>query len=211
MKQGHCNQRLFTLILFCPALMVTALNVQPLTDKNFEHLTQAATGMTTGAWFVKFYAPWCGHCKGLAPIWEEIASELKSEMTVAKVDCTSERSTCKRFGVRGYPTLILFKRGLQYRYQDSRTKENLLNFARIKGTEEDSDAEDGMVIPAPKSAIAQFIGDQSEMLHKDLMELWRYKKTAIGFTLVIGITLGLVIGCLFAGGNPNSAPKRKNE
>ena len=39
--------------------------VQPLTDKNFERLTQASTGMTTGAWFVKFYAPWCGHCKDL--------------------------------------------------------------------------------------------------------------------------------------------------
>ena len=91
---------------FCPSI---AINVQPLTDKNFEHLTQASSGMTTGAWFVKFYAPWCGHCKGLAPTWEELGVELKTEMTVAKVDCTKEKMTCKRFGVRGYPTLILLK------------------------------------------------------------------------------------------------------
>ena len=74
--------------------------VQPLTDNNFERLTQASTGMTTGAWFVKFYAPWCGHCKGLAPIWKEVAEELKTELTVAEVDCTVDRMTCKRFGVR---------------------------------------------------------------------------------------------------------------
>lgn len=44
-----------------------------LTEANFEHLTQAASGATTGDWFVKFYAPWCGHCQRLAPAWDELA------------------------------------------------------------------------------------------------------------------------------------------
>ena len=195
---------------FCPSI---AINVQPLTDKNFEHLTQASSGMTTGAWFVKFYAPWCGHCKGLAPTWEELGVELKTEMTVAKVDCTKEKMTCKRFGVRGYPTLILLKNSLQYRYAGERNKKKLLEFARVKGTDEDDDDDEGMVIPKPRSAMEQFIGDTTAMLNKDLIELWRYKKTAIGFTLFIGFMLGVVVGCLFSGGSTSSSssPKRKNE
>lgn len=45
-----------------------------LTNENFEHLTQASTGATTGDWLVEFYAPWCGHCKKLAPVYETIAT-----------------------------------------------------------------------------------------------------------------------------------------
>jgi len=59
--------------------------------------------------FVKFYAPWCGHCKSLAPGWEKVATNLKGLVKVVKVDCTIEQSLCGRFSVKGYPTLKLFK------------------------------------------------------------------------------------------------------
>jgi hypothetical protein len=59
-----------------PAVAADAFktNVIELTSENFEHLTQAASGATTGDWLIEFYAPWCGHCKRLGPIYEEVAN-----------------------------------------------------------------------------------------------------------------------------------------
>ncbi|KFH69838.1 hypothetical protein MVEG_04642 [Podila verticillata NRRL 6337] len=47
-----------------------------------------------GPWLVEYYAPWCGHCKALAPIYEELAMALKGKVNVAKVDCTVNESIC---------------------------------------------------------------------------------------------------------------------
>jgi protein disulfide-isomerase-like protein len=62
--------------------------------------------------FVKFYAPWCGHCKRLAPVWDELAEDFASSKTVliADVDCTKDNSKdlCSKFGVKGYPTIKAF-------------------------------------------------------------------------------------------------------
>ena len=85
-------------------------DVIELNESNFEHLTQINTGATTGDWFIKFYAPWCGHCKRLAPTWEEVATELKGEVNVAKVDVTQNRALGKQYGIKGFPTLLLFRR-----------------------------------------------------------------------------------------------------
>ena len=79
---------------------VNISNVVDLKVANFEHLTQASSGSTTGDWFVEFYAPWCGHCKRLMPIWEEIADTLKNEdnsyVNIAKVDVPENRELGNR-------------------------------------------------------------------------------------------------------------------
>lgn len=60
---------------------------------------------------VEFFAPWCGHCKKLAPVYEELAAAFATasdKIQIAKVDADAERSLGKRFGVQGFPTLKYF-------------------------------------------------------------------------------------------------------
>eukprot|EP00615_Pteridomonas_danica_P013047 CAMPEP_0114359438 /NCGR_PEP_ID=MMETSP0101-20121206/23022_1 /TAXON_ID=38822 ORGANISM="Pteridomonas danica, Strain PT" /NCGR_SAMPLE_ID=MMETSP0101 /ASSEMBLY_ACC=CAM_ASM_000211 /LENGTH=142 /DNA_ID=CAMNT_0001502991 /DNA_START=30 /DNA_END=455 /DNA_ORIENTATION=+ len=119
----------------CEEAQVATEEVIPLNAANFEHETQVTTGATTGDWFVKFYAPWCGHCKALAPRWEEVAKELKEggKVNVAKVDVTQNPQLGKRFDIKGFPTLIFFSKGKMYEYQASeqwpRDVEHLVKFA----------------------------------------------------------------------------------
>eukprot|EP00916_Digyalum_oweni_P025305 GHVL01041685.1.p1 GENE.GHVL01041685.1~~GHVL01041685.1.p1 ORF type:complete len:200 (+),score=16.88 GHVL01041685.1:53-652(+) len=101
-------------------------DVTILTDSNFEHDTQAATGATTGNWFVMFYSPNCPHCTSLLPIWNKFSETTPN---VATVDCTTEKSVCQRFKIRSYPTLLLFRHGFIYEYKEARDVDKFKEFA----------------------------------------------------------------------------------
>ncbi|XP_022904221.1 thioredoxin domain-containing protein 5 homolog [Onthophagus taurus] len=93
----------------------------------------------SGKHFIKFYAPWCGHCQKLAPTWEELAKslEFQPDVTIGKVDCTQYRSVCNQHEVKGYPTLLWFEDGKKIqKYQGSRTHEDLKSFVgKMMGSE----------------------------------------------------------------------------
>lgn len=80
-------------------------NLKYLNDENFKDTI--AKGVT----LVDFYADWCGPCRRIAPVIEELANEMKGKATIAKLDIEQAQSTTALFQVMSIPTIIIFKNG----------------------------------------------------------------------------------------------------
>ena len=76
------------------------------------------------------YAPWCGHCKALAPVWDDLWDAHQNQINVASVDCTADDGAdiCRQFSIRGFPSLLLLKNDKWYKYYGKRDLENLSKF-----------------------------------------------------------------------------------
>jgi len=115
---------LATILTFTPLISASVIN---LTDDNFEAETSGKIA------FVKFFAPWCGHCKSMAPDWVKLADNMKhdTKIIIAEVDCTSDEAEgiCEKNGVEGFPTLKYGDASYMEDYDGARSYDAMYEFA----------------------------------------------------------------------------------
>mmetsp|Transcript_11105 Transcript_11105/g.35384 ORF Transcript_11105/g.35384 Transcript_11105/m.35384 type:complete len:199 (-) Transcript_11105:62-658(-) len=180
-------------VLLAAALGLAQARVIKLTDKNFEHDTQATTGATTGDWFVMFCAPRDSFCKELEPKWAKLGEELLGEINVAKVDVREEPQLTSRFGIRNMPTLLYLHKGKMFKYRGKREVESFMDFVQSIRSGKLTDGE-----PVPPEP-----GMFSEGLPLELVKEYAQNPALIG---AIG---ALVAMCALGAGRANRGARAK--
>lgn len=117
---------MFAILLLSVILpVVFGEDVKKITKDNIDELKRHPVAL------VKYYAPWCGHCQKLAPIYEEAATRLKTKTTpvpLFEVNCESDSELCTEAGVQGYPTLKIYNHGeFSEDYKGLRTVDDIVD------------------------------------------------------------------------------------
>lgn len=106
-----------------------------LTDANFKEKVLNSDDL----WLVEFFAPWCGHCKNLAPIWAQAATQLKGKVKLGALDATVHTTIANQYEIRGFPTIKVFgagkKDGTAEDYEGGRTLSDIVTFATERAAE----------------------------------------------------------------------------
>ncbi|MBN3277832.1 PDIA6 isomerase, partial [Polyodon spathula] len=102
-------------------------DVVDLTDGDFDKKVLNSDDI----WLVEFYAPWCGHCKNLEPVWAAAATEVKEQtkgkVKLGAVDATVHQMLASRYGIQGFPTIKVFRKGEQPEdYEGGRSKADIV-------------------------------------------------------------------------------------
>ena len=119
---------------------------------------------------IEFYAPYCGHCKAISQAWDDTADSLADKgVKVAKIDGTANRKQAQRFGVRGFPKIMLVKGGVRYDYSGDRTEEAFSEFAL--GDYQKEGGEAGVVILPPRSPVMA-VYDEIVEAFEQIRKLW---------------------------------------
>eukprot|EP00397_Hematodinium_sp_SG-2012_P067793 GEMP01106741.1.p1 GENE.GEMP01106741.1~~GEMP01106741.1.p1 ORF type:complete len:234 (+),score=56.56 GEMP01106741.1:57-704(+) len=114
------------MFIFSVCVTVSAFGARELTEADFDEITGHRA-------FVKFFAPWCGHCKRIKSTWHDLEKEYLGSpiVTIADVDCTrAGKPICDRIGVRGFPTLKYFINGEARDYKGGRNLAELKHFVK---------------------------------------------------------------------------------
>lgn len=209
-----CPLRSSKRILVCCGLLLVSFvtdsacekdNIVKLTKFNFYN------NVERGAWFVKFYAPWCTHCQRLAPIWEKLADHAVSQewpVKIAEVDCTSSKEVCEKVQVKAFPMLLLINDGtLTDKYQGEASVEGFENWLNgqisMKGSKDfpAAPASKGRDIRAKKDATVQAAVastyDALQALAVNTLSRFPTNSKILNIYIYGGVVLAFLVGALY--------------
>ena len=153
---------------------------------------------------MEFYAPWCGHCKKLQPVWEELAKSLDGKVNVAKVDVTENRELGTRFEIKGFPTIKFFHGGEIFTFRGKRTVEDFTAF--VNGGYKTAES---AKVPKPMTFMESTIKKLRTPIDEAMMDIKKQKYTS---PRVIVLALPLIFMLVIVAAMcmiPSDVPKKK--